>query len=263
MSKIILIAVISFFVVGCSMNVFFYFPDKNAVVASDKAEEIYIPYDKDKKIHALLFKKENPIASVFILHGNGGSLTGWQSVAEMLLDEGYQTFIFDYPEYGNSDGHARHNVVIEASQKAFEYFTAIPEVIPTKKIIMGFSLGANLALKIGPDNQDQLDAMVIEGGFTSYRKIGINNTPKLLRFAPFMLMGSKFKGEETIKSWTKPLLIVHSTEDDVIPYKMGQEIYKNAASTRKELWTIKGPHIGGFANYSSEYFFKIRNLVVE
>ena len=52
---------------------------------------------------------------------------------------------------------------------------------------MGFSLGANLALKIGPDNQDQLDAMVIEGGFTSYRKTGINNTPKLLRFAPWLL----------------------------------------------------------------------------
>jgi len=263
LKKIILLSLISILLVGCSCNPFYYFPDKNPTVISENAEEFYIPYDKDKKVHALYFKKENPVASIFILHGNAGSLTGWQSVAEMLWIEGYQTFIFDYPEFGNSDGHARHNAVIESSQKAFDFFAAIPGVDSTKKIIMGFSLGANLALKIGPDNQDQLDAMVIEGVFNNYRDIGINHTPKFLRFAPFLLLGNKFKGEETIKTWTKPLLVVHSTDDRDCPYEMGKEVFANAPSERKEMWTIKGAHIAGFANYSSEYLYKIRNLIVE
>jgi len=261
--KIIAFTLISFLIASCSCNPFYYFPDKNEVIASSKATEFYIPYHKEKKVHAVYFKKEKPIASIFILHGNGGSLAGWQSVAEMLWEEGYQTFMIDYPEYGNSDGHAQHNEVIESSQKSFDFFAALPEVASTKKIIMGFSLGGNLALKIGVDNQDQLDAMVVEGAFTNYRKIGIDHTPKVFRFAPFLILGNKFKGEELIKSWTKPLLVVHSTDDNACPYEMGKEIYTNASSERKEMWTIKGPHIAGFANYSSEYLYKIGNLMVD
>ncbi|MBI3136767.1 MAG: alpha/beta fold hydrolase [Bacteroidetes bacterium] len=248
---------------SCSMNMFYYFPDKTTVSVSENGTEKYIPFKKEKSVHGVLFKKKDPIASVFILHGNAGNLNGWQSVAEMLWEEGYQTFIIDYPGFGNSDGQARHNQVIESSQKAFEYFDSLPEVAGTKKILMGFSLGGNLALKIGSDYQDRLDAMVIEGAFTNYRAIGIASVPKILRFAPWLVLGSKFKGEELIQNWKKPLLVVHSTTDEIIPYEMGKEIYKNAGAERKELWTIKGTHLQGFGLYPTEYFFKIRNLLVD
>jgi uncharacterized protein len=248
---------------SCSMNMFYYFPDKAAVSASENATEHYIPFKGEKSVHGLFFEKKDPVASVFILHGNAGSLTGWQSVAEMLWEEGYQTFIIDYPEFGNSGGQARHNPVISSSQKAFEYFNALPQVAGTKKVIMGFSLGGNLALKIGTDYQDQLDAMVIEGAFTNHRDIGIASVSRAFRFAPWLVLGSKFKGEELIRDWKKPLLVVHSATDEVIPYEMGKTIYQNAGTTRKELWTIKGTHLQGFGLYPTEYFFKIRNLLVD
>ncbi|MBK6952642.1 MAG: alpha/beta fold hydrolase [Crocinitomicaceae bacterium] len=245
------------------MNMFFYFPDKTEVIKSSNATEFYIPYKKEKSVHGIFFQKDKPRASIFILHGNGGNLTGWQSVAEMLWEDGYQTFIFDYPEYGNSDGQARHDQVIESSQKAFDYFKDLPEVQGTKKIVMGFSLGGNMALKIGHDNQESLDAMVLEGAFTNHRDIGIYTTPKVFRFAPWLVLGSKFKGEELIKDWKKPLLVVHSTEDKVCPYEMGKEIYTNAGSAKKELWTIKGAHLQGFGLDSETYFAKIRKLIAE
>jgi len=104
--------------------------------------------------------------------------------------------------------------------------------------------------------------MIVEGAFNNYREIGIQATPKIFRFAPWLVLGSKFKGEELIKSWTKPLLVVHSKEDKVIPYYMGEEIYKNAASTKKELWTIPGQHLEGFRLKSEEYLEKIKRLVL-
>jgi len=257
------LSVLAFVLPSCSMNMFYYFPDKNPVEVSPIATEHYIPYKKEKSVHGLYFKKENPIASVFILHGNAGSLTGWQSVAEMFWDEGYNAFIYDYPEFGNSEGQAKHNQVIESSQKAFDYFLSLPEVEETKKIVLGFSLGGNLALKTATENQDKIDALVVEGAFTNYRKIGIASVPKILRFAPWLVLGNKFKGEELIRDFKKPLLVVHSKEDEIIPYKMGEEIYKNAGSIRKELWTIKGLHLQGFGLHPSEYFFKIKNLLVD
>lgn len=263
MRSIILSSLFILLLNSCSMNVFFYFPDKAEVIKSSKATEFYIPFKKEKSVHGIFFKKDKPRASIFILHGNGGNLTGWQSVAEMLWEDGYQTFIFDYPEYGNSDGQARHNQVIESSQKAFDYFKNLPEVEGTKKIVMGFSLGGNMALKIGHDNQESLDAMVLEGAFTNQREIGIYTTPKIFRFAPWLVLGSKFRGEELIRDWKKPLLVVHSTDDKVCPYEMGKEIYNNAGSDKKELWTIKGAHLQGFGLDSETYFTKIRKLITE
>ena len=263
MNRFLIIAAVTLLAQSCSMNMFYYHPDKDKVNVSENAVEHSISFKGEKSVHGLFFKKENPIASVFILHGNAGNLTGWQTVAEMLWEEGYQAFIIDYPGFGNSDGSARHNQVIESAQKSFEYFNALPEVAGTKKLLMGFSLGGNLAVKIGTDYQDQLDAMVIEGAFTNYRAIGIATTPKAFRFAPWLVLGSKFKGEELIKTWTKPLLVVHSKADEVIPYEMGKMLYENAGSAQKEMWTIKGTHLQGFGLYPTEYFYKIRNLLVD
>lgn len=255
------ILLLPFLLGACAMNAFYYFPDKNSVEPAEGAQEHYVKYEKEKSVHGLFFKKENPLASIFILHGNAGNLTGWQSVAEILWDEGYQVFIIDYPSFGNSDGKAKHKEVIHAAQKSFEYFDSLPEVQGTKKMVMGFSLGGNLALKIATDYQNKIDYLVIEGAFSNYRDIGIYTTPKVLRFAPWMFLGSEFKGEELIKDWKKPLLVVHSTDDKTCPYEMGKEIYTNAGSEKKELWTIKGAHLQGFGLYADEYFSRLKMLI--
>lgn len=259
--KYIGIFLLVFIMNSCAFNSFYYFPDKNEVANSINGEDIYLNYRKDENIHAVYYKKENPMASIFILHGNAGNLSGWQSVAESLWEEGYQTFMVDYPGFGNSDGKAKHKWVIPSAQYAFDYFVNLDEVKNTKKVLLGFSLGANLSLKIGPDNQDQLDAMVVEGLFNNYRDIGIDHTPKVFRFAPWLVLGAKFKGEETVKEWKKPLLVIHSEDDRTCPYWMGKEVYENAGSEKKELWTIKGPHIRGLANYGEMYLDKLRKLI--
>lgn len=250
-----------FFLTSCSMNMFYYHPDKSDVEEHASALQFRVPYEKKKSVQALFFEKEYATASVFICHGNAGNLTGWQSVAEMFWEENFQAFIFDYPEFGESDGKAKHNQVIVASQKAFEFFDSLPQVQNTKKIIIGFSLGGNLALKIAHDNKSKIDALIVEGAFTNHRDIGIQTVPKWLRFAPYLVLGSKFRGEELIQNWDKPLLVVHSEDDEVIPFEMGKEIYENSPSTKKELWKIKGKHLQGFGLYAETYFDKINKLI--
>ncbi len=259
--KYALIITLAFVLNSCAFSSFFYFPDEEAVAESATGEDIYIEYDKGKKVHALFFERKDPIASVFILHGNAGNLSGWQSIAEALWEEGYQTFIYDYPGFGNSDGKTKHKEVIPSAQKSFDYFIELDQVKNTKKILLGYSLGGNLSCKIGPDNQENLDAMVIEGLFNNYRDIGISKTKGIMKMGSVLFLGAKFKGEETIKEWTKPLLIIHSTEDQTCPYWMGKEVFDNAGSTQKELWSIDGPHIRGMAKYEEQYLAKIKALV--
>ncbi|MBN4077588.1 alpha/beta fold hydrolase [bacterium AH-315-C20] len=246
---------------GCSFNNLFYYPNTKTVAPSEKGEDIYLEWTKNDTFHGVFYTAENPIGSVYLLHGNAGNLTGWSHMAEILWNVGFNAFIIDYPGFGNSDKKPRHNRVAKSAQVGFDYFVNREEVKGTKKILFGMSLGGNLATRIGVDNQDQLDAMVIEGGFTNHHQVGLMRVPGLLKPIAFFGIRTAIPGQRLMKKWTKPLLVVHSDEDKVCAYKMGVELYEKSPSENKEFWTIKGRHLRGMAEYRAEYLEKFKALV--
>jgi uncharacterized protein len=246
---------------GCSFNNLFYYPDTKEVSASTKGEDVYLEWAKGDTFHGVFYSAKNAIGSVYLLHGNAGSLKGWCHMAEIFWTAGFNAFIIDYPGFGNSDKKPRHNRVIKSGQSGFDYFVNRKEVIGTKKIIFGMSLGGNLTTKIGVDNQDQLDAMIIEGGFTNHHEVGLKRVPILLKPIAFFGIRSAIPGQRLMKKWTKPLLVVHSKEDKVVGYEMGVKLYEKSPSEKKELWTIKGKHLRGMAEYRAEYLKKIKALI--
>ncbi len=75
-----------------------------------------------------------------------------------------------------------------------------------------------------------------------------------------MFLASKYSAKDLVSKITIPKLIIHSSEDIVNPYFMGQELYDSAMSPKK-FWEIKGGHIEGFKFYEKEYFQKITELI--
>ncbi|MCG8576885.1 MAG: lysophospholipase [Flavobacteriales bacterium] len=245
---------------SCSFNRLYYYPNTNEVPPSETAEDVYLEWSKTDTFHGLFYHAEAAETSIYFLHGNAGNLSGWRHLAEILWKDGYNVFIIDYPGFGNSDKTPRHKRVQQSAQKGLDYFIKRDEVKNTKKILFGMSLGGNLATKIGVENQGVLDAMILEGPFNSHRDVGLTRVPKALRPIAYFGVKNKIKGEKIIKEWYKPLLVVHSEEDQVCLYRMGKELYENASSIEKELWSIKGKHLRGFAEYRKEYLKKIRLL---
>lgn len=251
----------SVFLSGCSFNKLYYYPDRNAVDKAELGEDIYINWDKKDSLHGIFYAVDKPKASIYFLHGNAGNLSGWKNAAIKFWKEGYNVFIIDFPGFGNSSGKTRHSNVIKAAQSGLNYFIDREDVRNTKKVLMGMSLGGNLSVKIGTDNQDNLDAMVLEGPFNSHRKVGLSRVPKILWPIAAPMVRNKIKGEKLIKRWTKPLLVIHSEEDEICPYWMGKQLYQNSPSETKELWTIQGSHLAGMAKYEDEYYQKLEELV--
>lgn len=246
---------------ACSFNNLFYYPDTEAVPPAEKGEDVYLSWNEKDTFHGVFYSSEKAVGSIYILHGNAGSLTGWIHVAEIFQRAGYNAFIIDYPGFGNSDKKPRHNRTIAAAQAGFDYFKERPEVKGTQKILLGMSLGGNLATKIGVDNQEFLDAMVLEGPFSSHRKVGMTRVPPFLRPIAFFGVRSRIKGQQLMKKWKKPLLVIHSEEDKVCPYEQGVELYERSTSIEKELWTIQGKHLRGLTNYRAEYLQKVKQLI--
>ena len=62
------------------------------------------------------------------------------------------------------------------------------------------------------------------------------------------------------RNYKKPLLIIHSSEDKVIPFEMGQTLF-NKANAPKELYVVKNCHICGPKFYSDSIAEKIKNMI--
>src|SRR5690606_18874749 len=133
---------------SCAFNNLYYYPDKAKLETFKDASSFTLNLE-DIEISGLFYERTAPKASIFYLHGNAGNLNGWSNVAQSFYDEGYQVYLIDYPGFGASTGEPSHKNVIASAQLAFNDFIAKPTVKDTKIILMGFSLGGNLALKIG------------------------------------------------------------------------------------------------------------------
>jgi len=200
--------------------------------------------------------KQVPKVSILFLHGNAGNLISHFPGLIPLVKKGYQIFIFDYSAYGFSTGKATRANVLKDAQSALTYFKALPNVLNTKQIIYGQSLGGHLSAVLASQNQDKIDALVIEGAFSSHKDIAAQTAG----FLGGWIVKEKYSAKESIKTFKKPVLIIHSTEDETIPFKMGKTLFENA-NEPKQFYQIKGAHMAGPVLYTDSIAIKINELI--
>ncbi len=193
-------------------------------------------------------------ATILHFHGSAGNLLSQYSLISPLIDFGYQIFMFDYSGYGSSEGKPTHEVVLQDAYSALNYLQK--KVTEESKIIIyGQSYGGYLVSIVGSNSQQKIDALVIEGAFSSFKEQARHNASFLGNFVK-----RGIPADEEIKRNHKPLLIIHSREDQMVPIKLGRKIYDNA-NEPKEFYEIDGPHIGGLENYSNEIAIKINQMI--
>lgn len=209
-------------------------------------------------LNGWFIKPKGVTANITLLHihGNAGFiLTQYQAMIP-LLKHGFQAFVFDYSGFGFSKGNAsRDNVLLDANA-ALQYIKARPEVVNTPLVIYGQSLGGHLSAVVASQNQSLINALVIEGAFSSHKDIAAKSAGFLGR----LLVKEKYSALQALPKYTKPLLIIHSTEDEVIPFKLGEKLFAKG-NQPKLFYEIKHPHICGPEFYADSIATKIKQLL--
>ena len=184
-----------------------------------------------------------PEITILFLHGNGGNLlTEYPVMLPFLGDGGTQVFVFDYRGYGLSKGKAKREHVHEDAITALEYLRTRQDVGGTKVVVYGQSLGGHTAALLAGDRPTLCAAVVIEGGFGSFREIAKRSVrPGAIAK---LLVNEGPSASEAIVRYHGPLLVVHSTEDDVVPIDLGRDLF-NKGNEPKEWLEIQGPHCAG------------------
>ena len=103
-------------------------------------------------------------------------------------------------------------------------------------IILGRSFGGAVAIPLAAKYTPR--ALIVEASFTSLADVGA----KLHPFFPVKwLLKESYNSIELLPTVKSPVLVVHSRDDQLVPYSEGQRLFE-AASHPKRFLQITGPH---------------------
>ena len=199
---------------------------------------------------------KNAEFTVLVCYGNGGNMAHRLDLINILNELGINCLLFDYRGYGNSDGKPAEQGVYIDARTAYDWLINEKMFKPEKIIIYGQSLGGSIAAHLASNVKSQ--GLIIESGFTSYVDIGRKFYPYMpVRF--FARYG--FKTSDYLKNVNCPVLIIHSRNDEIIPFQFGLRLYEQAAKEPKEFLEITGSHNEGFLQSGQVYRQGLKNWV--
>jgi fermentation-respiration switch protein FrsA (DUF1100 family) len=211
-------------------------------------EDVFFQTSDGVKINAWFIPAENAArGTVIFCHGNAGNISHRLEIIRMLHNLDLNILIFDYRGYGKSGGFPSEKGTYLDALAAYEYLTGRGDIDKEKIIVHGKSLGGAVAVDLA--TKVDLHAVISESAFTSVQDIGEEIYP----FLPIRLITTiKYDTLSKIDKLNMPKLIIHSTEDEIIPFHHGQKLF-DAASEPKKFYRMRGTHNEAIIMYTNEY----------
>ncbi|PZO37299.1 MAG: alpha/beta hydrolase [Pseudanabaena frigida] len=209
-------------------------------------------------------KDNDPIGKGVILfcHGNGGNISNRVSYLPIFQDLGLSTFLFDYRGYGKSEGNPSEEGTYADIEAAWQYLTQERKISPKKIIIYGESLGGAIASYIAqansqPDSKNSAAGLILASTFTSIS----DRASELYPFLPIRLLSRfSYNSVERLPNIKIPVLIIHSIDDEIIPFQHGERNFQ-VANAPKRLIKLRGDHNSGFLDSLETYRTGINKFI--
>ncbi|MBA4742978.1 MAG: alpha/beta hydrolase [Azoarcus sp.] len=190
---------------------------------------------------------EDSRAALLFLHGNAGNISHRLASLEQLNRLGLSVLILDYRGYGRSEGKPSEAGTALDADAGWRWLKDESGHHPHKLVIFGRSLGAAVAAELA--SRTNPAAVILESPFRSVPDMGQQLYPWLPVRA---LARLHYPTIEYVTQRSAPLLIIHSEDDEIIPFAEGRAVYE-AATSPKELLVIQGGHNTGFLDSEATY----------
>ena len=210
-------------------------------------EDVRLQTEDDVKLAGWFIPAENAEFTLLFCHGNGGNISHRLDSINIFNKLGLNCLIFDYRGYGNSEGKPSEEGTYRDAMTAYKWLLQKKNLPAKKIIIFGRSLGGSIAAYLA--SKVEAKGLIIESGFTSYVDVG-------QKFYPYMAVklfaSYGYKTIDYVRSVNCPVLMIHSRDDEIIPFEFGLKLYE-VANEPKEFIEIIGSHNDGFL-YSGEAY---------
>jgi len=175
--------------------------------------------------------------TILYLHGNAENIASCLPVAPLLSERGDNLLLLDYRGYGRSGGSPSEVGIALDGEAALRYLRSRPDVDPRGIVVWGRSIGSTVAVALAAADRG-LAGVILESSFTSVRDLLREGGHRLLGL--MARLGSyRFDQARLMANVTAPLLVIHGTRDEVVPFSLGRSLY-DLAPGRKEFVAIEG-----------------------
>jgi pimeloyl-ACP methyl ester carboxylesterase len=172
----------------------------------------------------------SPLVTLF-LHGNAGNLTHRAARIQEIVAAGSSVLMLDYRGYGKSGGRPTEQGLYRDSEAGFVYL--LGKGYRADQIILhGESLGTAVAIDLA--SRRPCAALILEAPFTSAGDVAATVVPVL---GPWLIRS--YNSLPKIRWIRVPKLFLQGDRDEVVPLRLGQELFA-AAQGSKTFWLVPG-----------------------
>lgn len=217
-------------------------------------EDVYLSTQDKVTIHGWFIPAPGAKSTFLFFHGNAGNIGDRLQKISDFHQMGLNVLIIDYRGYGKSEGTPSEAGLYKDALAAYDYLHNSKGIAPKHMIAYGASLGGAVAVDLAAKRE--LAALIIDSAFSSAAAMA----KRIYPFVPSFLIQTKLDSLTKIRNLTIPKLFIHSRDDEIVPFRLGQELYE-AAAGQKEFLVISGTHNEGYVQDQEKVTRGITNFL--
>jgi uncharacterized protein len=169
-------------------------------------------------------------AVLLFFHGNAGNISHRLDSLRIFHGLGLSVLIIDYRGYGRSTGRPTEQGTYEDARAAWRHLVEERGVPPERIVVFGRSLGGAVAAWLAARTRPA--GLIVESAFRSVPSL----RPRLYWFLPVRRLARSSTRWSAARPVQAPVLVVHSREDEIIPFRHGEALFAAA---------VRGPAAAG------------------
>lgn len=183
----------------------------------------------DCAIAALVIGKLPNDRVLLYCHGNAEDIMDAGSKFSALREMGYTIVSADYPGYGLSGGKPSEDGCYRNVNRLYDWLVSEKGTSPENITVTGFSIGSGPAIELA--TKRKVGALVLEAPFLSAAR----SVTRIRLFAY-----DPFQNCSMIGKLNVPLVVIHGTMDEIVPYSQGRKIFELAPVAEKRFVAVAG-----------------------
>ena len=161
-----------------------------------------------------------PAPAVIFAHGNAELIDFWVEDLRGFTRLGVGVLLVEYPGYGRSEGSPSQEGIVEAFVSGYDTLVAREDIDASRIVLFGRSLGAGVVCALAEKRPSA--ALILMSPFTSVRALAAR------MLFPGFLVRDPFDNLAVVSAYSKPVLVIHGTHDEIIPYGHGEALARVA-----------------------------------
>lgn len=227
-------------------------------------------------LSGFLIKRPNATANLILCHGYKGSKEFMYGYVDLFKH--CNILLFDFRAHGESEGIIT-SIGCHEYKDVIAATTLLKQTIENKQlptILLGVSMGGAASLKATEENPNLTDAIIVDSTFSDLEKMFLHgyylkvNLPYYPFFpvirSMFHYLGAcdikKMSTINCVKKIKKPIMFIHSCDDNFIKPYNSVELFSHAISQKTKLWIGPKCRHGWLHSYHPQlYKYKVEKFL--